>query len=101
MTRSWTRKDLPVATCEKHVAAFKRAGWTERKSKSSHRILVQDGVEATLSIPCHGDVKRGLLEEQVALAGLTITEYCACFKGKRLEKLRAKEASDDPEASTG
>jgi predicted RNA binding protein YcfA (HicA-like mRNA interferase family) len=97
MPREMTRKNLPLAPGDRHVKAFVRAGWTERKrTAGSHAIMTKDGHPEPLSIPCHKDkdVKRGLLEDLVQLAGMTIEEYCACFKGKRLEKIRAAAAAE-------
>jgi predicted RNA binding protein YcfA (HicA-like mRNA interferase family) len=95
MTRKLTRQDLPLAPGERHVKAFARASWAEVRRTGSHAILEKDGERYHLAIPCHGstDVKRGLLAAQVHLAGMTIEEYCECFKGKRLEKVRAVAAT--------
>lgn len=76
-------RDLPLAPGERHVKAFERAGWRQtRKTRGSHAILEKEGVDATLSIPCHKgkDVKRALLSKQIKLAGMTGSEYLKHFK---------------------
>jgi hypothetical protein len=78
------QKDLPLAAGSQHVAAFERCGWTcVRKSKKNHFILQAEGVEATLSIPDHGQVKRTLLAAQIKLAGLSEEDYCNAFYKRR------------------
>lgn len=75
-------KDLPLASGERHAKAFERCGWTRiaRRGRGSHILLVKAGVQATLSIPNHPEVKRALLASQLALAGISIETYCAKFR---------------------
>ena len=72
---------LPLARCAAHVAAFERNGWICVRVRGSHHILTKDGHDATLSIPDHGNVKRGLLARQIKLAGLTEDQYLDLFYG--------------------
>jgi len=51
--------------------------------RGSHHILAKEGEEATLSIPDHGDVKRGLLAKQIKLAGLSEGEYLDLFYNRK------------------
>jgi predicted RNA binding protein YcfA (HicA-like mRNA interferase family) len=76
---------LPLAKGEKHVAAFKRAGWRpDRKMRGSHRVLRKAGFQELLTIPCNRkDVKRPLLAKLIKIAGLTEEEYLAYFTGKQ------------------
>lgn len=82
------QKDLPLASGEEHCRAFERAGWVlsrktkGRRGKNPHFILEKEGVEATLSIPRHDEVKRRLLQRQIQLAGLTERDYCDLFHGR-------------------
>jgi len=65
---------LPNASGDKHVAAFKRAGWKVNHIEGSHNILVKEG-GIHLSIPVH----KGKL---ITRAGLTNEEYVDLFYGK-------------------
>jgi HicA toxin of bacterial toxin-antitoxin, len=72
------QKNLPLASGEDHARAFERCGWKRRKT-ASHIILTREGYAATLSIPNHKQVKRGLVQAQIRTAGLTEAEYLAAF----------------------
>lgn len=75
------QSDLPVATADRHAKAFARRGWTRqpRRGKGSHLLLTKPGVPWTITLPGHGDVKRGLLAAQIKGAALTIEDYCKAF----------------------
>ncbi len=74
-------RDLPQAKGDRHVKALARFGWAHCRTNGSHKILEKAGVEEILSIPCGGkDVKRALLNAQLKLAGITISEYREAFK---------------------
>ncbi|MDD3136623.1 MAG: type II toxin-antitoxin system HicA family toxin [Methanoregula sp.] len=72
---------LPRAGGNKHIAAFKRAGWVENHVEGSHHILTKEGNPVHLSIPVHAgrDLGMGLLRKLIDKAGLTHTDYCAYF----------------------
>ncbi len=72
---------LPRANGEKHIAAFKRAGWVISHVEGSHYILVKEGSDVHLSIPVHKgrDLGVGLLRKLIARAGLEKEEYIAHF----------------------
>jgi predicted RNA binding protein YcfA (HicA-like mRNA interferase family) len=74
-----------VGPGDRHVRAFERAGWYQARKQGSHVIMCKEGEEATLAIPCHTgrDVPRALIYNQVKLAGLTVSEYVALYRGKR------------------
>jgi predicted RNA binding protein YcfA (HicA-like mRNA interferase family) len=77
------QKDLPLASGEEHARAFERRGWRRsRRKKGTHIILEKEGVEATLSIPRHNEVKRRLIQKQVQVAGLTESDYLDAFRGR-------------------
>jgi predicted RNA binding protein YcfA (HicA-like mRNA interferase family) len=75
---------LPRASGEKHVAAFKRAGWTVNHVEGSHYVMVKEGSNVHLSIPVHRgkDLGIGLLKKLIEKAGLTNEDYVAYFYSK-------------------
>ena len=75
---------LPRACGDKHVAAFKRAGWKVNHIEGSHHILTKEGSDVHLSIPVHKgkDLGIGLLKKLIAKAGLTNKEYIDLFYEK-------------------
>lgn len=72
---------LPRVCGDKHVAAFKRAGWKVNHIEGSHYILTKEGSDVHLSIPVHKgkDLGIGLLKKLIAKAGLTNKEYLDLF----------------------
>ena len=76
---------LPRASGDKHIAAFKRAGWIVNHIEGSHYILIKEGCDVHLSIPVHKgrtpDID--LLKKLIAKAGLTNEEYIDLFYGKK------------------
>ena len=75
---------LPRASGEKHVAAFKRAGWTINHIEGSHYIMVKEGSNVHLSIPVHKgkDLGIGLLKKLIEKAELKNEQYIAYFSDK-------------------
>jgi predicted RNA binding protein YcfA (HicA-like mRNA interferase family) len=75
---------LPRACGDKHVAAFRRAGWKVNHIEGSHYILTKEGSGIHLSIPVHKgrDLGIGLLKKLIAKAGLTNKEYIDLFYEK-------------------
>ncbi len=74
-------RKLPRASGEKHVAAFKRAGWVINHIEGSHYIMIREGSNVHLSIPVHRgkDLGIGLLKKLIEKAGLTNEQYVAYF----------------------
>ena len=72
---------LPRASGDKHVAAFKRAGWTVNHIEGSHYIMTKEGGNIHLSIPVHKgrEMGLGLLKKLIAKAGLSNEEYVELF----------------------
>ena len=72
---------LPRASGERHVAAFKRAGWTVNHIEGSHYIMIKEGGNVHLSIPVHKgrEMGLGLLKKLIAKAGLSNEEYIELF----------------------
>ena len=75
---------LPRASGDKHVAAFKRAGWVVNHIEGSHYIMVKEGSDVHLSIPVHKgkDLGIGLLKKLIAKAELDKDEYINNFYNK-------------------
>lgn len=55
--------------------AFRRAGWQLVRWRGSHMILTKDGEDATLSIPDHKELGRGLLRALIRDARLSTDEF--------------------------
>jgi len=72
---------LPRASGEKHVAAFKRAGWIVNHIEGSHFIMIKEGCNVHLSIPVHKgrEMGLGLLKKLIDRAGLSNEEYIELF----------------------
>ncbi len=70
---------LPVMSGREVVRVFEAFGWVLRRQVGSHMVMTKDGEGATLSVPDHKEVSRGLLRALIRDAGLTVDE----FVGKR------------------
>jgi predicted RNA binding protein YcfA (HicA-like mRNA interferase family) len=68
---------LPRASGDKHVSAFKSAGWKVNHVEGSHYILTKENSEIHLSVPVHKNkiLGIGLLKKLIAKAGLTNDQY--------------------------
>jgi predicted RNA binding protein YcfA (HicA-like mRNA interferase family) len=66
---------------DKHVLAFKAAGWQVNHIEGSHYILTKENSEIHLSIPVHKNktLGIGLLKKLIEKAGLTNDEYLKYF----------------------
>ncbi|MFV9630318.1 MAG: type II toxin-antitoxin system HicA family toxin [Methanosarcinales archaeon] len=75
---------LPRASGDKHVSAFKAAGWQVNHIEGSHHILIKDNSEVHLSIPVHKNkiLGIGLLKKLITKAGLTNEQYLKYFNDK-------------------
>ena len=75
---------LPRASGDRHVSAFKAAGWQVNHIEGSHYILIKNDSEIHLFIPVHKNktLGVGLLKKLINKAGLTNEEYLAFFYGK-------------------
>ena len=72
---------LPRVCGDKHVAAFKKAGWKLNHIEGSHYVQIKGGSDVHLSIPVHKgkDLGIGLLKKLIAKAGMTNEEYIELF----------------------
>ncbi len=68
---------LPVVSGAAAARAFSRAGFAAVRQTGSHLIMMKPGLDVTLSVPLHAEVKRGTLRRLIADAGLTVGEFCA------------------------
>ncbi len=77
-------RKLPRASGDKHITAFKRAGWKVNHIEGSHYIMIKEGCNVHLSIPVHKgkDLGIGLLKKLIEKAKLTNEEYIAYFYNK-------------------
>ena len=75
---------LPRASGDKHVSAFKAAGWQVNHIEGSHYILIKDNSEVHLSVPVHKNkiLGIGLLKKLITKAGLTNEQYLKYFYNK-------------------
>ena len=75
---------LPRASGDRHVSAFKAAGWQVNHIEGSHYILIKNDSEIHLSIPVHKNktLGVGLLKKLINKAGLTNEEYLEYFYKK-------------------
>jgi predicted RNA binding protein YcfA (HicA-like mRNA interferase family) len=71
---------LPLLSWREVVKALARAGFQVARQKGSHIILVKD--DAAVPVPKHEEIKRGLLIEIIAEAGLTREEFLWLVKQK-------------------
>ena len=67
--------DLPVVSGAEAVRRFERVGWAVARRKGSHVMPTHPGVRATLSIPQHRELDRGLLRALIRAAGMTVEEF--------------------------
>jgi len=66
---------LPVVSGREAAKAFRNAGWVLARWRGSHMIFTKEGEEATLSIPDHKELGRGLLRSLLRDAHLTTEEF--------------------------
>jgi len=67
--------DLPVVSGAEAVRRFERAGWVVARRKGSHVMMTHPDVGATLSIPQHKELDRGLLRALIRAAAMTVDEF--------------------------
>lgn len=75
---------LPRASGDKHVSAFKAAGWIVNHIEGSHYILIKEKSSVHLSIPVHKNkiLGIGLLKKLLVKAGMNNEEYLNYFHNK-------------------
>jgi predicted RNA binding protein YcfA (HicA-like mRNA interferase family) len=70
-------KKLPVISGSRCVEALGKAGFRLDRQRGSHMILVRSDPPATISVPNHRELDRGLLRAILRQAGLTVDEFIA------------------------
>jgi predicted RNA binding protein YcfA (HicA-like mRNA interferase family) len=66
---------LPVISGREAIKAFARAGWVKRDQVGSHVTMEKEGERATLSIPLHRELDKGLLRRLIRDARMTVDEF--------------------------
>ena len=66
---------LPVISGRDAVKAFSRAGWRAIRQHGSHVMMEKPGREEVLSVPQHGELRRGTLRALLRTAGITVDEF--------------------------
>ena len=68
-------KRLPSISGREARKAFERAGWKFVRQKGSHMILTKPGMEATLSVPDHKNLKKPLLRKLIKDAEMKVEDF--------------------------
>ena len=66
---------LPVVSGAEAVRRFERVGWTVVRRKGSHVMMSHPSVRATLSVPQHRELDRGLLRALIRAADISVEEF--------------------------
>ena len=66
---------LPCISGRKAVRVFESLGWLQVRQSGSHMVLVREGHVATLSVPDHKEVAKGILRSLIRSAGLTVDDF--------------------------
>ena len=69
---------LPLLSWREVVKVLAKVGFQVARQKGSHLILIKD--EHIVPVPKHKEIKRGLLMEIIAEAGLTKEEFHKLLK---------------------
>lgn len=69
---------LPLLSWREVVKVLAKAGFQVARQKGSHLILIKD--ECVVPVPKHKEIKKGLLMEIIAEAGLTREEFLKLLK---------------------
>jgi len=72
---------LPLLSWREIVKVLVKVGFKIVRQKGSHLILAKN--ENVVPIPKHDEIKRGLLIEIIAEAGLTKEEFLKLLKNKK------------------
>jgi predicted RNA binding protein YcfA (HicA-like mRNA interferase family) len=69
---------LPLLSWREVVKALAKVGFQVARQKGSHLILIKN--EYIVPVPKHKEIKKGLLMEIIAEAGLTREEFLKILK---------------------
>jgi predicted RNA binding protein YcfA (HicA-like mRNA interferase family) len=62
------------------VRALGKFGWEQARQTGSHIVLKKGGAMATLSVPNHSTLDRGILRALIRVAGISVDEFTAALK---------------------
>jgi predicted RNA binding protein YcfA (HicA-like mRNA interferase family) len=68
---------LPIISGKKAVRTFSKFGFSPSRQTASHIIMEKAGLDVTLSVPLHNELKRGTLRNLIKDAGITVEEFVA------------------------
>ena len=71
---------LPLLSWREVVKALAKVGFQVARQKGSHLILIKN--DYIVPVPKHEEIKKGLLMEIIAEAGLTKEEFLKLIKEK-------------------
>ena len=71
---------LPVISGREAIRAFGKLGWQVVRQRGSHICMSRPGASATLSIPDHRELDRGLLRSLIRAAGITVEDFIASLE---------------------
>ncbi|MEJ2745560.1 MAG: type II toxin-antitoxin system HicA family toxin [bacterium] len=74
---------LPSISGLEALKAFQRAGWLFARQRGSHMIMTKDGMDVTLSIPNHRELKRPLLRHLIKDAGMSEDDFILYLKKEK------------------
>jgi len=66
---------LPGVSGKEAVKALKRDGWQIARRVGSHVIMEKQGMEPTLSIPQHDELRPGTLHVLLKQAGVSVDRF--------------------------
>ena len=66
---------LPVISGRTLEKTLRKDGWVLARWRGSHMIFTKEGEEATLSVPDHKELGRGLLRSLLRDARITAEEF--------------------------
>ena len=76
-TYQYNMPRLPVISGRKAVKTFSKFGFSASRQTASHIIMEKAGLDVTLSVPLHDELKRGTLRNLIKDAGLTVEDFVA------------------------
>ena len=66
---------LPVLSGQEVVRVFEALGWEVARQRSTHIVMVKERERASLSVPDHDEVSKGVLRKLIRLAELTVEDF--------------------------
>lgn len=72
---------LPLMRGREIVRFFEKDGWSVARQRGGHIVMVKPGHMATLSVPDHREVARGILRSLIRSSGLTVERFLVLVKG--------------------